>query len=102
MKTISDKINMIEQLCEKYNVADLYVFGSVLTDNFSAESDIDFLVDFRKINLDQYADNYFDLKFSLESLFGRKVDLLEKKAIKNSFLLESIMGRKKHVYGHGN
>ena len=41
------------------------------------------VVDFDKVTLEDYADNYFDLKFSLEDIFGREVDLLEDKAIRN-------------------
>jgi predicted nucleotidyltransferase len=47
----------------------------------------------------QYADNYFDLKFSLEQLLKREVDLLEEKAIKNPFFQESINSSKVMIYG---
>ena len=40
------------------------------------------VVDFDKVTLEDYADNYLDLKFSLEDIFGREVDLLEDKAIR--------------------
>jgi predicted nucleotidyltransferase len=74
------------------------VFGSVLTDKFGKNSDIDFLVDFSNIDLHQYADNYFDLKSSLEKLLGRPVDLLESKAIKNPYLKHSIDSSKRLIY----
>jgi len=47
----------------------------------------------------EYADNYFNLKFSLEDLFERNVDLLENKAIHNPFLKKSIDSKKVIVYG---
>jgi predicted nucleotidyltransferase len=53
-------------LCKTHNVKRLYAFGSILTDQFNEESDIDLIVDFNDIELLDYADNYFDLKFSLE------------------------------------
>lgn len=59
------------------------MFGSVLRDSFNEGSDIDFIVDFLDISLEEYANNYFDLKFSLEELLKRKVDLLENKALRN-------------------
>ena len=59
----------------------MFVFGSILTDRFNDDSDADMVVDFDKVTLEDYADNYFDLKFSLEDIFGREVDLLEDKAI---------------------
>jgi len=53
----------------------LYVFGSVLTDRFQINSDIDFVVDFTGVDLFDYADNYFDLKYSLELLFKREIEI---------------------------
>ena len=47
----------------------------------------------------EYTDNYFDLKFELEKIFNRKIDLLESKAIKNPFLKERIDKTKVLVYG---
>ncbi|WP_448530594.1 nucleotidyltransferase family protein [Raineya sp.] len=80
----------IASLCQKHNVWDLYVFGSILTPHFNLQSDIDFLVKFGDIDLASYADNYFSLKFSLENLLHRKVDLLEIQALKNPYLRASI------------
>ena len=89
----------IFKLCETHKVKSLYAFGSVLTNQFNGESDIDFIVDFKHIAVEDYADNYFDLKNSLEHLFQREVDLLEDKAIKNPFLRQSIDSSKRLIYG---
>jgi predicted nucleotidyltransferase len=75
------------------------VFGSALTENFKRSSDIDLLVDFSGVELYDYADNYFDLKSSLEKLFKRQVDLLEDKAVKNPYLRKSIDSTKILIYG---
>jgi uncharacterized protein len=99
MDIIEKNIEKINELCSKYNVSELYVFGSVLTERFNNESDIDLLVDFDDMDVFGYADNYFDFKFDLESILNRKVDLLEKKAIKNPFLKKSIDSSKKLIYG---
>lgn len=77
----------------------MYAFGSVLTDKFSDESDIDLIVDFNPIQLLDYADNYFDLKFSLEDALNRRVDLLEAKAIKNPYFIKAIEKNKQLIYG---
>lgn len=98
MKNLGN-ITEIIKLCETHQVASLYVFGSVLSEKFNAESDIDFLVNFKEINLSDYADNYFNLKFSLEDLLKRNVDLLEEKALKNPYFIESINQQKELVYG---
>ncbi|MCD4817724.1 MAG: nucleotidyltransferase domain-containing protein [Candidatus Cloacimonetes bacterium] len=99
MNLIERNIEKLKKLCIKYNVFQLYIFGSVLNEHFNNESDIDFLVSFGKLELEKYADNYFDFKFSLEDLFKRKIDLLEDKAIKNPFLRQSINTSKKLIYG---
>jgi len=70
-----------------------------LTDRYNQSSDIDFLVDFSDVDIYNYADNYFDLKKSLEDLLNRQIDLLEEKAIKNPYLRQSINSSKKQIYG---
>lgn len=99
MEIIELNIDKIKELCSKHKVEKLFVFGSVLTSRFKNESDIDLLVDFKDIDLYDYADNYFDFKFSLENLFKRKIDLLENKAIKNPYLRQSIDSSKQLIYG---
>ena len=82
MTVLEEHIHDINQLCSTHKVKQLYAFGSVLTDKFNTDSDIDLIVDFEPIDLAQYADNYYDLKFSLEDVLQKPVDLLEDKAIK--------------------
>jgi len=99
MRIIDDNIDKIRALCNKHKVARLFVFGSILTDNFKKSSDIDLLVDFAGVDLYDYADNYFDLKTSLEKLLKRQIDLLEDKAVKNPYLRKSIDSSKQMIYG---
>ena len=89
----------IIKLCETHNVKSLYAFGSVLTDNFNTESDIDLIVDFSNIAVEDYADNYFDFKFSLQDILKRPIDLLEEKAIKNPYFRQSVNQKRQLVYG---
>ena len=90
----------IAKLCETYKVRTLYAFGSVLTEKFHKDSDVDFIVDFENLSVEDYVDNYFDLKFSLEDILKRPVDLLEEKAIKNPYFKQNINQQKQLVYGH--
>ncbi len=99
MTIIERNISRINKLCLKHRVNKLFAFGSVLTNKFSPASDVDLIVDFKAVNLSEYADNYFDLKFSLEKIFNRKIDLLEEKAIRNPYLRQSIDTTKKLIYG---
>lgn len=99
MSIVDKNIDKIKALCTKHKVTKLFVFGSILNDNFKRSSDIDFLVDFSGVDLYDYADNYFDFKKSLEILFKRQVDLLEDKAVNNPYLRQSIDSSKKLIYG---
>ena len=90
--------NIID-ICQKYKVKTLAVFGSVLTDRFRDDSDIDFVVDFTYVDERDYADNYLEMQESLQNLFGREIDLLENKAIRNSILLQTINDSKQVIYG---
>lgn len=101
MKLIELNIAKIAQLCRLYRVKTLSLFGSILTDKFNPESDIDMLVDFDTQNHEQwdYVSNYFGLKDSLQKLLGREVDLIEYQGIRNPLLKQSIDSKKLHIYG---
>lgn len=99
MNFISQNIELISALCKAHKVKRLYAFGSVLTDKFDEQSDIDLIVDFYDVPLLEYADNYFDLKFLLEDALKRHVDLLEEKAIKNPYFKKAIEKNKTLIYG---
>ena len=98
MNTLSAYKNEINALCANHKVKSLYAFGSVLTHNFNTNSDIDLIVDFKEIDVKDYADNYFDFKFSLQDIFNRPVDLLEEQAIKNPYFKEELNKKKVIVY----
>jgi predicted nucleotidyltransferase len=89
----------IQKLCRYHKVKSLYSFGSVNTNQFNDKSDIDLMVDFETKDPIEYTENYFELKFNLEEVFKRHIDLLENKAIKNPFLRENIDKSKVLIYG---
>lgn len=64
-------------LLKKYSVIRIGLFGSFLRNESTRTSDIDLLVDFENKSFD----NYIDLAFELEDLFGRKVDLITEKGL---------------------
>ena len=101
-----EKMNLIEnyrkditELCKTHKVKSLYAFGSVLTDQFNNESDVDLIVDFQQFDVLDYGDNYYDLKFSLENILKRNIDLLEHKAIKNPYFIKTLNQNKKLIDG---
>lgn len=99
MKLSVKHIERIKELCRVYRVKHFSVFGSVLTDNFTSESDIDFVVDFDEKDPLKYTDLYFELKDKLEEVLMRPVDLIEERGIKNSFFKKEIEESKVVIYG---
>jgi len=80
----------------------LFAFGSVTTDRFRPDSDIDLVVDIDDNDPISYSDKYFNLKFQLEDILKRQNDLLEQKAIRNNFLRNEIERTKVQIYGKGS
>ncbi|KAA6328154.1 hypothetical protein EZS27_022926 [termite gut metagenome] len=99
MERLYPYIKEIENLCRQYNVKKLYAFGSVLTDTFNKDSDVDLIVAFKDIPIENYAENYFDFKFSLQDVFKRSIDLLEEQAIKNPYFRQNVNQKKQLIYG---
>ena len=104
MRLIKRNMAQIVALCEKHKVVQLYVFGSVLTDKFNKNSDVDFTVVFDKdaLPLQVYGDNYFEFKFALEDLLKRNVDLVEYYAVKNPYFKEELDETKQLIYGQAS
>ncbi len=90
----------ISELCSSNTVRSLFAFGSVTTDSFGKDSDIDLVVDIEDKDPISYSDKYFNLKFALEDLLHRKIDLLEEKAIRNPLFKQQIDRSKVLVYGN--
>jgi uncharacterized protein len=90
----------MEELCRKYRVTRLEVFGSAAGDSFDPErSDIDFLVEFQiGSNLGPWMAKYFDFQNELENLLGCKVDLVMESALKNPYFIKEANRSKKLLY----
>lgn len=99
MREINQHINQIRQACDSNKVKSLFAFGSITTDEFRPDSDIDLIVDIDENDPLNYTDYYFNLKFELEKLLNRQIDLLEQKAIRNKYLKDQIERTKVLVYG---
>ena len=76
----------LSAVCRRHGVRRLELFGSAATDR-KVIGDLDFLVEFEKLNPSAYADAYFGLLEDLERLFGRPVDLVMASALTNPYLL---------------
>lgn len=98
-KRVEDKLEDIISLCKKHRVEYLSIFGSAAQDSMRDSSDIDFLVQFSDdLAVLDYADNYFALLESLESLLGKRIDLVSRKSLKNPVLVHEIESSKIDLY----
>lgn len=91
VETLKKKRNSIQT---KYYVKKIGVFGSVIRGQQKKGSDVDILVEFKKMHKDFF--NYMRLKYYLEELLGKEVDLVVKKAIKPR-LKERILNEVRYV-----
>jgi predicted nucleotidyltransferase len=88
---LEGKRGEIEELCRRYRVRQLELFGSAVGDRFDPRtSDFDFLVEFAPLPPAEHAHCYFGLLFALTDLFDRDVDLVEAGAIHNPYFLRAI------------
>jgi predicted nucleotidyltransferase len=97
-KIVTDNIESIKALCLKYNVKSLHAFGSVCTEDFNKNSDIDFLISFKAMEYGDYADAYFQLSEEFEKVLKRPVDLVTDKSLGNPYFIESLNKTKKPIY----
>ncbi|MCM1029048.1 MAG: nucleotidyltransferase domain-containing protein [Pseudoflavonifractor sp.] len=99
MKLIEMNHDKIIALCKKYRVAKLWVFGSILTDRFRDDSDVDFSVVFDYHLIEDLFITFFDFIEELESLLGRKVDMVDETAISNKYFRKELDSTKRLIYG---
>jgi predicted nucleotidyltransferase len=89
----------LEELCRRFHVKTLEVFGSAADGTFDPErSDLDFLVEFLPAARTRIFDGYFHLKDALEQMFGRKVDLVMPGAIRNPYFRKAVNQQRKVLY----
>jgi uncharacterized protein len=101
-RLILDNMDKINALCMMNNVKTLFAFGSVCTDKFNDQSDIDLLISFKPMDYGDYADTYFDLADKFENLFQRPVDLVTDKSLSNPYFIDSVNQTKTLLYGSGD
>lgn len=90
----------IRKICKRARVHHLDLFGSAASNAFNPDkSDIDLLVGFEESYFPGIADAYLDLADSLETLFGREVDLLTERSVRNPYLRTSIERTRTRIYG---
>ena len=94
MKPEFDQV-AIQKFCRKWGIAEFSFFGSVLREDFGPDSDIDILVSFEPGHGITF-DNRPDMLDELRMIFGREVDLVERRALERS----PNYIRRKHILSH--
>jgi hypothetical protein len=86
-------------LCRRFQVKQLYLFGSAASGGFRPEaSDLDFLVALDESSPADYTENYFGLAQELERLFGRRVDLVTERSVRNPYFRQVIEATRQLLY----
>ncbi len=84
MNLINQHIDQIKKICSEHQVEQLFIFGSITTEKFNNQSDVDVLVQFGSlINPEEYFNNYMDFKEKLEYVLKREIDIVENQAVRN-------------------
>jgi predicted nucleotidyltransferase len=76
-------LDKIEEYCRKWKIKEFALFGSVLREDFRPDSDVDVLVTFEP-DAGITFDNLVEMQEEIEKIFGRKVDLIERKLVERS------------------
>ena len=98
-KILKNKQEELKAICQALKVKRLFVFGSVVSEEFREDSDIDFLISFEdNISVDDYTNNYFALHYQLRKLFGREIDIVTERTLSNPYFIKSINETKELIY----
>lgn len=92
----------LAEVCQRYDVQRLEVFGSATTSRFiPSSSDLDFIVSFAN-PASGCADRYLALAEALEAMFSRPVDLLTERSIRNPVFRQAVNESRQLVYEQGS
>jgi len=91
------KRERVELFCRKWRVAELALFGSVLREDFGPGSDVDVLIAFEE-DVPWTLFDWVDMADELKEIFGRKVDLVSKQALRNPYRRGEILGNREVIY----
>lgn len=89
--------NRITDFCRRWRITELALFGSAIRDDFRPESDVDVLVTFEP-DAPWTLWDLSRMRMELEEIFGREVDLVEKKALRNPFRRQAILSNQRVIY----
>ena len=96
---LAEKLPEVQRLFKEHKIKRAYAFGSVVTDKFNDESDVDFLINYDD-DLDpaDRGELLISLDFKLQDFLKREVDVVTEKYLRNPYLIESINKSKELIY----
>ena len=86
----------IKNICKKYYISELSIFGSSIRDDFNNNSDIDILVSFSNSKINLF--DIMDLENEFSKLLNREVDIVEKESLKNQIRKNKILSTREVIY----
>jgi len=87
----------IHGFCTKWLIAELSIFGSALRDDFKPDSDVDVLITFSD-NAHWSLFDWLDMIEELKIIFGRDVDLVSSKGLRNPYRRKEILSTREVIY----
>ena len=99
---VAERMDRIHQMCERFQVERLYLFGSATNGGMCPSSDVDFLVEFREDARDFVRTPHLDMALELDDLFDCEVDLVSYRAIKNPYFREEVEETRRLIYESKN
>ena len=103
IELVDKHLNDIAALCRQYGVRRLDLFGSAAAGAFDpATSDLDFVATFADTGAPNYAERYLDFADALEALFGRPVDVVIDRSIRNPRFRQAVDATRQPVYDDRN
>ena len=97
---IEQNLSAVQNLMRKHRIKKGYLFGSSVKGNFSKDSDVDVLVEIDEtIEPVELGEHLWDLQFELQDLFGREVDLVTTRSLRNPIFIQELNETRQLIYG---
>lgn len=98
--SILSNIDTLRRLFKDHQVEEAHIFGSAVSNNFNKNSDLDFLIRFKKgIPPLERSELWWDLHDRLREHFNREIDILTEESLKNPYFIEEVNKTKQLIYG---
>jgi predicted nucleotidyltransferase len=97
--TFQAQLPLVKKLFKEHKIKSAYAFGSVVSETFNEESDIDLLINFQDgLEPLEKGEMWWNLHDTLRNIFNRKIDLLIENSLKNLYFIEEVNEKKQLIY----